>query len=151
MSLNVGSITVLQQLATSPESKDSKYDGLNPSSTILPKGHKKGPGNRALGANTIYDRDIQLQVRDGAKLRADVFRPEGAEKVPALLAWSPYGKSGTGFFDLNLAPGRVGILQSMLSGYEKFEAPDPAEWVGRGYAIVNIDTRGTFDSDGNIR
>jgi predicted acyl esterase len=39
----------------------------------------------------------------------------------------------------------------MLSGYEKFEAVDPAEWVGKGYGIVNIDARGVFDSEGDIR
>lgn len=27
---------------------------------------------------------------------------------------------------------------------------DPAEWVPRGYAIVNVDPRGVGDSDGNI-
>lgn len=56
-----------------------------------------------------------------------------------------------GFFSLNLAPGRVGVPVSKLSGYEKFEAPDPAEWTARGYAVVNIDARGVFDSEGDIR
>jgi len=28
---------------------------------------------------------------------------------------------------------------------------DPAEWVGRGYAIVNVDSRGANDSEGNLR
>jgi putative CocE/NonD family hydrolase len=67
------------------------------------------------------------------------------------VAWSPYGKSGRGFFNLDLVPGRVGVPQSRLSGYEKFEAPDPAEWTSRGYAIVNPDVRGAYDSQGNIR
>lgn len=30
------------------------------------------------------------------------------------------------------------------------QAPDPAEWVERGYAIVNIDARGAGDSEGDI-
>ncbi|CAG8908896.1 unnamed protein product [Penicillium egyptiacum] len=47
--------------------------------------------------------------------------------------------------------GRVGIPQSMLSGFENFEALDPADWTARGYAIVNVDARGVFDSDGDIR
>ena len=45
----------------------------------------------------------------------------------------------------------MGIPQSMLSGYEKFEGPDPAEWTIRDYAIINIDSRGAFDSEGDIR
>lgn len=47
--------------------------------------------------------------------------------------------------------GRVGIPQSMLSGFENFEALDPADWTARGYAIVNVDARGSFDSEGDIR
>lgn len=53
-----------------------------------------------------------------------------------------------GFFHLDLVPGRVGIPQSKLSKYEKFEGPDPAEWAARGYAIVNVDVRGSWDSEG---
>jgi predicted acyl esterase len=45
----------------------------------------------------------------------------------------------------------MGIPQSALSGYESWEAPDPAEWVARGYAIVNIDNRGAYGSEGDIR
>lgn len=47
-------------------------------------------------------------------------------------------------------PGRLGIPDSSLSGYEKFEAPDPAEWTARGYAVVNIDSRGAWDSEGYL-
>jgi hypothetical protein len=28
--------------------------------------------------------------------------------------------------------------------------PDPAEWCPRGYAIVNVDIRGTWDSEGDL-
>lgn len=28
--------------------------------------------------------------------------------------------------------------------------PDPAEWAPRGYAVVNIDIRGTWESEGNL-
>jgi predicted acyl esterase len=48
-------------------------------------------------------------------------------------------------------PGRVGVPVARLSGFEKFEAPDPAEWTARGYAIVNVDSRGVYDSEGDIR
>ena len=47
-------------------------------------------------------------------------------------------------------PGRMGIPKSSLSGFEKFEAPDPAEWTTRGYAVVNIDSRGSWDSEGYL-
>ena len=102
-------------------------------------------------SDTVYERDVTVVLRDDTKLRADVFRPDTDDKVPALLVWSPYGKTGTGFFHLDIVPGRVGVQRDRLSGFEKFEGPDPAEWVGRGYGVVNIDTRGTFDSEGDIR
>ena len=28
--------------------------------------------------------------------------------------------------------------------------PDPVEWCPRGYAIVNVDIRGSWDSEGNL-
>ena len=50
-----------------------------------------------------------------------------------------------------MIPHRAGVAKSTLSGYEKWEAPDPAEWCARGYAVVNADARGVFDSEGHIR
>ncbi|KAK2032979.1 alpha/beta-hydrolase [Colletotrichum zoysiae] len=47
-------------------------------------------------------------------------------------------------------PWRVGVPRSETSGLEKWEAPDPAEWVARGYAVVNIDARGSFKSGGDL-
>lgn len=41
-------------------------------------------------------------------------------------------------------------LYGVLSGLEKFEGPDPAEFVPKGFAIVNVDARGSGDSDGSV-
>jgi uncharacterized protein len=49
-----------------------------------------------------------------------------------------------------MAPFRAGIAKERTSGYEKFEAPDPAEWCKRGYAVINIDARGAGHSEGKI-
>lgn len=51
---------------------------------------------------------------------------------------------------LDMIPGRFGVAQERLSGYEKFEGLDPAVWTIKGYAIVNVDIRGTWDSEGTI-
>lgn len=53
-----------------------------------------------------------------------------------------------GFLSLDVVPGRVGVPKSMLSGFEAFEAPDAAEWTAHGYAVVNVDARGIFKSQG---
>jgi uncharacterized protein len=50
-----------------------------------------------------------------------------------------------------MIPAHIGIPFDWLSDYEKFEAPDPADWTARGYAVVNIDTRGSWDSEGDMR
>ncbi|KAM0542634.1 hypothetical protein ACHAPJ_012713 [Fusarium lateritium] len=76
---------------------------------------------------------------------------EAGQNVPAILPWSPYGKSGTGVQQYDtMAPFRVGLRADQTSGYEKFEGPDPADWVQRGYAIVNIDARGAGNSEGDV-
>ena len=55
-----------------------------------------------------------------------------------------------GFQSLDRVPWRAGIPRDWTSDLEKFEALDPAEWCPRGYAIVNVDSRGVFDSDGDM-
>lgn len=44
----------------------------------------------------------------------------------------------------------LGVSKDSLSGLEKFEAPDPAEWCPRGYVIVQPDARGCYHSEGDI-
>lgn len=69
--------------------------------------------------------------------------------MPALLAWSPYGKEVGGQM-LDDVPMRSGVPLSATSGLEKFEGPDPAYWVAHGYAVINPDKRGAYKSEGNI-
>ena len=69
-------------------------------------------------------------------------------RVPALLGFSPFGKKFSGLSTLNMMTlWNVGVPDGHLSGLEKFESPDPAKWILRGYAIISTDTRGTGDSD----
>ncbi|KAJ4094457.1 hypothetical protein NW760_012715 [Fusarium oxysporum] len=126
------------------------YDGFNPSCKVLEVGHVKAPGRRAFRVKTIYNRDEAITVRDGARLYGDIFRPETSDSkpAPAILPWSPYRKSGTGPQNYNsMAPFRTGLALDRTSGYEKFEAPDPAEWAERGYALINVDARGVGHSN----
>ncbi|EMD85394.1 hypothetical protein COCC4DRAFT_153175 [Bipolaris maydis ATCC 48331] len=116
----------------------------------LPPGHRKNPGFRAFSSATIFDKNQILTLRDGVKIRADIFRPKGDAKVPGIIMYGPYGKSNSGPINLDFMPLRAGIPQSSQSGYENFEGLDPAEWVPRGYAIINVDARGSGDSEGDI-
>ncbi len=95
-----------------------------PSTVDLLASHIKTPGQRPLPAAMRFEHNHVFPMRDGVKLRADIFRPvhSDAEAVPAIIHWGPYGKSSTGFFTLDAFPLRSGVKKSRLSGYESFEA-----------------------------
>ncbi|KAM0143657.1 hypothetical protein ACHAO1_000758 [Botrytis cinerea] len=120
---------------------------------ILEKGWTQAAGTRPLPIDLIWEKDVPIKLRDGVILYGDVFRALESDnsRQPALLPWSPYGKTGSGHFLLNMFPSRVGIPLAATSGLEKFEGPDPAEWCKRGYVVVNVDARGAFNSQGDIQ
>ncbi|KAK8116749.1 uncharacterized protein PG998_005030 [Apiospora kogelbergensis] len=94
------------------------------------------------------DHDVEVVVRDGARLYIDVYRPEGStEKVPAVLSWSFYGKKYSALDMLPICVWNCCVPRSDLSGLEKFEGAGPGVL---GYAIVSVDTRGAGHSDGQI-
>lgn len=121
----------------------------------MQSGHTRFPGRRPLPVDTIFDRDTPVLLQNGIKIFVDVFRPvvtANDQKVPAILVWSPYGKTGTGVQQYDtIAPHRAGLDLDRTLGYEKFEGPDPAEWVQRGYAVVNADAPGCNDSEESIQ
>ena len=96
MATNVGGIEVLFKEANRDFSK--RWYQFGSSKEVLPKGWQKAEGRRALDEDLIFERDIRVPLRDGATIWADVFRPvlSDNQPVPALLAWSPYGKQGNG-------------------------------------------------------
>ncbi|KAJ5725008.1 alpha/beta-hydrolase [Penicillium malachiteum] len=136
-------------LETTPYRMNTTID--DPSSKILPAGYIKSSGSRALPNATRFEHNQVYETRDGKKLRVDIFRPVTDDPVPAILMWSPYGKSSTGPLNLGSAALRAGVAKSKLSGFQSFEGLDPAEWVARGYAVINADSRGSGDSEGDIR
>ena len=95
----------------------------------------------------IIERDVAVPMRDGVKIYIDVTRPEGKEKVPALVAWSSYGKHRPFQYEYFFKEG--GVKREWYSKYTNFEAPDPLYWVPRGYAIINVDPRGAWQSEGD--
>lgn len=38
------------------------------------------------------DKDVEIVLRDGAVVRADVYRPETPGRYPALISCGPYGR-----------------------------------------------------------
>jgi uncharacterized protein len=97
-------------------------------------------------ATVVFERDVAVTMRDGTVLRVNVFRPPGAGAHPAILCAHPYGK------DVLPTPKRGGGFKPSIqyrifrmpdpvsfSAWTSWEAPDPAHWVARGYAVVNCD------------
>lgn len=125
------------------------YTGFNPRTEVLPKGWN-GFKSRALDSEMIVQHDVGIEVRDGCTLYCDIFRPNISEKVPAIVCWSPFGKKHNGIGMMNKIPWGCGVPKGCLSGLERFEGPDPAEYVPQGFAVVNVDARGAGDSDGAI-
>ena len=78
-----------------------------------------------LNCDILLERDKEIILRDGTKIYADIFRPVGEGKFPAILCISPYGKE-IGGQSLDDIPGRMGVPLNATSGLERFEGADPA-------------------------
>jgi predicted acyl esterase len=103
----------------------------------------------------ILDKDVAVPMRDGAVLRANVFRPDQPGQFPVLMTFGPYGK------DIHLSQfmpeawehlnkRHPKILKSSSCKHLVFETPDPEMWVPHGYIIVKIDSRGAGKSPGKL-
>ncbi len=128
---------------TEPQFKMITRPGVDPA-------RHKYPGlgyRRSIEQGMIIERDVAVPMRDGVKLYVDVHRPESGGKVPAIIAWSPYGKHRA--FQYEYFLDFAGVNKDWISPYTMFEGPDPVYWVSRGYAIVHVDVRGTWGSEGN--
>lgn len=126
-----------------------RYTGFKPETVILKAGTIRREGAMPLTCDILLERDKEIVLRDGTKIYADIFRPVGAGKYPAILCISPYGKE-IGGQHIDDIPYRMGIPLDATSGLERFEGADPAYWVAHGYAVVNPDPRGAYNSEGNI-
>ncbi len=94
----------------------------------------------------VIEYDTVVPMRDGVEIYADVFRPVPTEPVPVIVAWGPYGKHSPVKYDLFA---NHGIAADWVSGYAGFEAPDPLYWTRHGYAVINVDPRGMWNSPGD--
>src|SRR5579859_7244447 len=83
-------------------------------------------GGTAMAKRVLVDRNVEVPMRDGVILRANVYRPDTPEPVPVVLSRLPYNKDLPGW-------------QVMTDAVRLAEA---------GFAVVNQDTRGRFQSDG---
>ncbi len=76
------------------------------------------------------DRNVTIEVRDGTRLRADIYRPNDRQKHPAIFIRTPYNKLR--------AAGSGGYLDVLSA-------------VDAGFVVVIQDVRGRFASEGEFR
>jgi len=101
-----------------PKVGENGYQGFNPRKETLRKGYQSRDGARALSEDMIAEHDVAVKVRDGCTLYCDIYRPvgsDGSEKVPAIVAWSPFGKKHTGIDMMS----KVSDYRTTTSGYER--------------------------------
>jgi predicted acyl esterase len=88
----------------------------------------------------VVEKDVEIPVRDGARLRADIFRPRSGGRFPAIMNIGGYRKD------------KVWVpppdLEEKANPYMNWEAVNPLWWIPRGYAAVRVDTRGSGKSPG---
>lgn len=77
----------------------------------------------------IAEYNVQLPMRDGVKLTAVVYRPKDNARHPAVFSQTPYGREVDRYATATTA----------------------AKFVGRGYAVIVVDVRGRYDSEGQFR
>ncbi|RFA18836.1 CocE/NonD family hydrolase [Subtercola boreus] len=132
-----------------PAPRTGILTAFDPGTRTLEAGFQVAPPFKPIPVDIVFEKDVAITLRDGVTIHADVFRPVGSEKVPVIVAYSPYGKAqGTSPSVMGVF-GLVGLSNGIVSGLEKFEGPDPAFWVEQGYAICNPDIRGVVDSGGD--
>ncbi len=133
-------------------SPDSAYAGFAPGTTVLKKGQVMEDGCMPLPCDILLERDVPIVLRDGVTVYADVYRPTDAgQKVPALMNWNPAGKQGR--HDMTF-PGMAEedreFPRASVSGLQVWLCNDPARWVPEGYAVVSVDPRGVYASEGDM-
>ena len=103
----------------------------------------------------VLDKDVAVPMRDGAVLRANVFRPKGEGRFPVLMTFGPYGKDV--HIEQFMPPAwelittrHPEIMAASSCKHLVFETPDPEVWVPHGYIIVKVDSRGAGKSPGKL-
>jgi predicted acyl esterase len=101
---------------------------------------KAGTAGSAPAYGIVVEKDVDVPMRDGARLKADVFRPDGAGRFPAILNLGPYQKD-----KLWIVPDS---LEEKPNPLMNWETVNPQWWVPKGYAAVRVDGRGSGKSPG---
>lgn len=102
------------------------------------------------------DWDVSIEMDDGLVLRADVYRPIGEGRYPAIMTYGTYAK----WLHLedaypnqwkSMAENHPDVVAGSTNKYQTWEAVDPEKFVPDGYACVRVDSRGAGRSPGYLQ
>jgi len=99
---------------------------------LFPEKHFDDLPGSSLPEGIVVEKDVPIEMSDGVRLAANVFRPDAPGRFPVILTFTPYSKDYYGQHD------PFGCSENT-----PFEGPDPGFWVPDGYVMVHIDDRGT--------
>ncbi len=88
----------------------------------------------------VVEKDVEIPMRDGARLKADVIRPDDQGKFPVIMNLGPYQKDKVWVPPEN--------LEEAANPLMNWETINPQWWVAKGYAALRVDARGTGKSPG---
>lgn len=95
-----------------------------------------------------YERTT-IEMPDGIKLDAQIWRPDAAGEFPAILGYHPYQSAPQ---TAPITPGPIAAVGHFQPGQESgngwIEAGDPTFYARRGYVYVLVNIRGTSASEG---
>jgi len=104
---------------------------------LFPVKHFDDLPGTSLPEGIIIEKDVPVEMSDGVKLAANVFRPDKAGRFPVIMAFTPFSKDYYGQHD-----------DFGASEMTPFEGPDPGYWVPNDYVMIHVDDRGTGKSPG---
>jgi len=125
---------------------DFEYKFIPPHHAPQERGGTPPAYEKTILDGVIIEKDVAITLRDGVTIYADIYRPENNDKAAPLIAWGPYGKHGHTQYSVNFP--KADVDDTNMSNFTAFEAPDPYYWVPHGYAVINVDPRGTWYSEG---
>ncbi|KAJ0290624.1 hypothetical protein CBS470a_003799 [Colletotrichum nupharicola] len=138
------------------DSKKARFPGFRQQKRTFKAGQQVEPGALPLSEDLVMHESVPMQLDDGTTLYSDIFLPASFQDLDTsaggmliVVDRSPYGKQkGTTLLDD--FPFRAGVPKEHLSGLQKWEGPDPDFWCPRNYAVINVDTRGAYSSEGDL-
>ncbi|WP_410671378.1 CocE/NonD family hydrolase [Amycolatopsis sp. cmx-4-68] len=132
------------------------FEGTEPRTLCTPANARNEVRRNALGIRRF--RDVEVPLRNGEHVLADVFRPAEPGTYPVVISSGPYGKA---FNHHSIATdGDLEAHELMEDEYfsgnpggqpfENHETVNTSSWVPDGYAVVRTDMPGAGNSPGQL-